>query len=127
MNTETTDIVIVGAGPVGLMCAYLANLYGLSTIIVDKSSAPLQVGRADALNARTLQLLEMVDLFDELYPKGKTCNTSSVWQKGQYMSRQSSWWDALEGCLHKHFLMLGQSHIEQLLDKNQSFRNFSQP
>ncbi|AOK63954.1 hypothetical protein WM29_32560 [Burkholderia ubonensis] len=117
MSAQETDIVIVGAGPVGLLCAYLGRLCNLRTLVVDKSAAPLQVGRADALNARTLQLLEVVDLFDDLYPKGKPCNTSSVWAGGKFVSRQSTWWDALEGCFHKHFLMLGQSYVEQLLDE----------
>ena len=117
MNTQTVDIIIIGAGPVGLMCAYLGQLCGLRTLIIDKSDGPLEVGRADALNARTLQLLELVDLFGELYPMGKICNTSSVWADGKFISRQSSWWDQLEGCFHKHFLMLGQSFVEKLLDK----------
>ncbi len=111
-----TDVVIVGAGPVGLLCAFLGKLHGLRTLIVDKSAGPLEVGRADALNARTLQLLEVVDLFDTLHPQGKPCNTSSVWADGKFVSRQSAWWDALEGCFHKHFLMLGQAYVEQLLD-----------
>jgi 2-polyprenyl-6-methoxyphenol hydroxylase-like FAD-dependent oxidoreductase len=117
MTTQTTDIMIVGAGPVGLMCAFLGQLCGMRTVIVDKSDGPLEVGRADALNARTLQLLELVRLFDEIYPLGKTCNTSSVWAQGKFISRQSTWWDEIEGCLHKHFLMLGQSYVEKLLDK----------
>lgn len=117
MSIHATDIVIVGAGPTGLMCAYLAELCGIRTVIVDKSDGPLKIGRADALNARTLQLLELVDLFKELYPLGKICNTSSVWANGKFISRQSTWWDELEGCLHKHFLMLGQSYLENLLDK----------
>lgn len=117
MKTQAADLVIVGAGPVGLMCAYLANLCGMSAVVVDRSSGPLQVGRADALNARTLQLLEVVDLLKDLYPKGKPCNTSSVWANGGFVSRQSAWWDELEGCMHKHFLMLGQSFVEQLLDE----------
>ncbi|MCX6128468.1 MAG: FAD-dependent monooxygenase, partial [Proteobacteria bacterium] len=116
MITHVVDIVIIGAGPVGLMCAYLGQLCGLKTVIIDKSDGPLQVGRADALNARTLQLLELVDLFDELYPLGKICKTSSVWENGKFISRQSSWWEDLEGCFHKHFLMLGQAYIENLLD-----------
>ncbi len=116
MKTQDTDIVIVGAGPVGLMCAYLGQLCGLRTVVLDKSAEPLQVGRADALNARTLQLLEIVGLFERLYPLGKTCNTSSVWANGKFVSRQSAWWEALEGCLHKHFLMIGQSFTEQLID-----------
>ena len=78
MRTYETDIAIVGAGPVGLMCAYLATLCGLRALVVDKSTEPLKVGRADALNARTLQLLQVAGLFDELYPLGKPCNTSSV-------------------------------------------------
>ena len=62
MSSQIVDIIIVGAGPVGLMCAYLGQLCGLRTLIIDKSDGPLEVGRADALNARTLQLLELVDL-----------------------------------------------------------------
>lgn len=120
MSTHAANVVIVGAGPVGLMCAYLGQLCGMRTVIVDKSDGPLEVGRADALNARTLQLFELVDLFTELYPLGKICKTSSVWADGKFISRQSSWWDELEGCLHKHFLMLGQSYLENLLDKKLS-------
>ncbi|MCF6765563.1 FAD-binding protein [Thiotrichales bacterium 19S3-7] len=116
MNLKT-DILIIGAGPVGLMCAYLGALCGMRIIIIDKSAAPLDVGRADALNARSLQYLEIIDLFKSLYPLGKTCNTSSVYKDGKFISRQSSWWEELTGCFHKHFLMLGQSHIENLLDK----------
>ncbi len=116
MRPFDADVVIAGAGPVGLLCAFLGRSSGLSTVIVDKSSGPLEVGRADALNARTLQLLEIAGLFGELFPKGRPCNTSSVWADGKFVSRQSAWWDALEGCFHKHFLMLGQSFVEQLLD-----------
>ena len=117
MKTPVVDVVIAGAGPVGLMCAYLGQLCGLSTVIVDKSEGPLKVGRADALNARTLQLLEVADLFNELYPLGKPCNTSSVWADGKFISRQSTWWENLEGCFHRHFLMLGQAYVENILDE----------
>ncbi|QDO84326.1 FAD-binding protein [Shewanella psychropiezotolerans] len=117
MNHKTTDILIIGAGPVGLLLAYLGQQCGLNTLVLDKSAEPLQVGRADALNARTLQLMEVINAFDELYPQGKPCNTSSVWANGAFVSRQTAWWDVLEGCFHKHFLMLGQSFVEQLLDK----------
>lgn len=122
MRTQETDIVIAGAGPVGLMCAYLGQLCGLRTVVLDKSAEPLKVGRADALNARSLQLLEIAGLFEELYPLGKTCNTSSVWADGKFVSRQSTWWEALEGCFHKHFLMLGQAHVEKALDAKVSVR-----
>lgn len=115
MSTQNIDIVVVGAGPVGLMCAYLGTICGLNVVIADQSSGPVEVGRADAANARTLQLYEMVGLFDELYSMGKPCNTSSIWADGKFQSRQSTWWEDLQGCFHKHFLMLGQAHLEKLL------------
>ncbi len=117
MKPTDVDIMIVGAGPVGLMCAYLAQLSGMSVRIIDRSEGPLKVGRADALNARTLQLFETVDLFDEVYSIGKKCNTSSVWSEGEFKSRQSSWWESIEGCFHKHFLMIGQHHIEKIINQ----------
>jgi 2-polyprenyl-6-methoxyphenol hydroxylase-like FAD-dependent oxidoreductase len=95
MSHYDVDIAIIGAGPVGLMCAYLANLCGLRTKIFDKTSGPLEVGRADALNGRTLHLLEIAGLFDEIYPLGKVCNTSSVWANGGFVTRQSHWWENL--------------------------------
>lgn len=122
---KKVDVVIAGAGPVGLMCGYLGQRCGLTTVVVDKSEKPLDVGRADALNARTLQLMEVAGLFNELYPLGKPCNTSSVWANGKFVSRQSAWWDSLEGCFHKHFLMLGQSFVENLLDTK--LKNVSAP
>lgn len=122
MKCLDADIVIVGAGPVGLMCAYLSGICGLKAIIIDKSEGPISKGRADALNARTLQFLQIAGIFDEIYPLGKKCNTSSVWANGHFVLRKSEWWDELEGCEHKHFLMLGQSHIEKLLDQKLSER-----
>ena len=117
MITKNVDILVVGAGPVGLMCTYLAHFCGMTVLACDRTSKPIEVGRADALNARTLQLLELVDLFHVLYPLGKTCNTSSIFQDGKFVSRQSTWWTALEGCFHKHFLMLGQAYVEQCLNE----------
>jgi len=122
-DRTAVDIFIVGAGPVGLMCAYLAQKFGLNTMIADKSSGPLEVGRADALNARTLQLMQLAGLFEELYPQGRPVNTSSVWGGGKFLSRQSSWWDSLEGCFHRHFLMIGQSYVEKALDRRLSETN----
>jgi hypothetical protein len=34
MTTQETDVVIVGAGPVGLMCAYLGQRCGMRTVVL---------------------------------------------------------------------------------------------
>ena len=121
--TQSVDVGIIGAGPVGLFCAYLASLLGLRVFICDAKSGPNTVGRADALNARTLQILAHLQLIKEpalskcdLLSIGKKCNTSSVFRDGEFVKRESKWWSLLEDKVkHPHFLMIGQAYLEALL------------
>ncbi|KAG8163836.1 hypothetical protein KVR01_005754 [Diaporthe batatas] len=112
---EHVDLVVVGGGPTGLLSALLARRLGLTVSIVDAKSGPLDLGRADALNARTQQYFEVVGILDELIPDGLKCNTSSTYGQGEWKSRQNKWWVGLEHCLHKNFLMIGQPVIESIL------------
>ncbi|KAF8330026.1 uncharacterized protein EI90DRAFT_1257970 [Cantharellus anzutake] len=111
------DVLVIGAGPVGLASALLAHKVGLSCVIVNKSDGPLKLGRADAMNARTLQLLELLGyrIFEELSAKGLHCSTSPTWKNGEFTN---AWWKALRGSEHKHLLMLGQPYLEEILDRN---------
>ncbi|KZL69900.1 FAD monooxygenase [Colletotrichum tofieldiae] len=81
----------------------------------DSKQGPLELGRADALNARTQQYLEVVGILDDLIPQGITCNTSSTFADGDFKSRQSHWWTSLEHCFRKNFLMIGQPVVEKVL------------
>ncbi|KAI0169582.1 FAD binding domain-containing protein [Hypoxylon sp. FL1284] len=112
---EEDDLVIVGGGPTGLLSAVLARKLGLSVSVIDEKTASLPVGRADALNARTQQYLEVAGILDELLPKGIQCNTSSTFREGDFKSRQSEWWTGLEHCYRKNFLMIGQPQVEQAM------------
>ncbi|KAK7931138.1 Monooxygenase- FAD-binding protein [Apiospora marii] len=132
---ENVDIVIVGGkftplpvsfkhskhanaqegGPTGLLSAVLARQLGLSVSVIDEKPSSLQVGRADALNARTQQYLEVVGTLKALRQKGIECNTSSTFAEGDFKSRQSKWWTGLEHCHHKNFLMIGQPEVEKAL------------
>lgn len=78
----------------------------------DAKPEKLQLGRADALNARTQQYLQVAGILAELREKGIECNTSSTFGDGAFKSRQSTWWIGLQHCLHKHFLMIGQPEVE---------------
>ncbi|KAI1455481.1 FAD binding domain-containing protein [Annulohypoxylon moriforme] len=115
---EQVDLSIIGGGPTGLLTGLLASRLGLSVRIIDAKPGPLEVGRADALNARTQQYLEVVGILDELLPLGIKCNTSSTFSEGDFKSRQSHWWTSLEHCFRPNFLMVGQSVVEQVLKDN---------
>ncbi|KAI1803974.1 FAD binding domain-containing protein [Daldinia bambusicola] len=112
---EEVDLAIIGGGPTGLLSALLTARLGLSVRVIDAKSGPLEVGRADAMNARTQQYLEVVGILNKLLPLGIKCNTSSTFSDGNFKSRQSHWWTSLEHCAHPNFLMIGQSVVERLL------------
>jgi bifunctional oxygenase/reductase len=52
-----TDVVVVGAGPVGLLLAGELRLGGASVVVLEKRAAPTTESRASTLHARTMQLL----------------------------------------------------------------------
>ncbi|KAL8737569.1 MAG: hypothetical protein Q9181_001547 [Wetmoreana brouardii] len=69
---EKVDVLICGAGPVGLLTAYCLARYGLSTYIVEQHDRAKQImyGRASMIAPRCLEMLEQLDLVDPLIQTG---------------------------------------------------------
>ncbi|WP_280723438.1 FAD-dependent monooxygenase [Kitasatospora sp. MAA4] len=55
MDNFDADVIVVGAGPAGLMLAGELRLAGVSTIIVDRLAEPMQQSRALGFSARTIE------------------------------------------------------------------------
>ncbi|MEV4238425.1 FAD-dependent monooxygenase [Nocardia sp. NPDC050408] len=68
---ETTDVVIAGAGPTGLMLAYELRLAGADVAVVDGLAARTGESRAGGIHARTMEILDQRGLLDELLPLGR--------------------------------------------------------
>ena len=51
-----SDVLIIGAGPTGLVLALWLSKFGAKVRIVDKTSEPGTTSRALAVQARTLEL-----------------------------------------------------------------------
>ena len=58
------DVLIVGAGPTGLVLALWLTKLGVRVRIVDKTAEPGTTSRALAVQARTLELYRQLDLAD---------------------------------------------------------------
>jgi 2-polyprenyl-6-methoxyphenol hydroxylase-like FAD-dependent oxidoreductase len=52
----SVDVLIVGAGPTGLMLANQLWQRGVRTLVIDRHSCPAQQTRAMAVHARTLEI-----------------------------------------------------------------------
>ncbi|MBT2454275.1 FAD-dependent monooxygenase [Streptomyces sp. ISL-86] len=55
MNSFDVDVVVVGAGPTGLMLAGELRLNGVSVTVLDKLAEPMQQSRALGFSARTIE------------------------------------------------------------------------
>ncbi|MFF6891367.1 SDR family oxidoreductase [Streptomyces microflavus] len=65
-GARDTDVVVVGAGPVGLMLAGELRLGGADVIVLDRLGAPTTESRASTLHARTMEILDQRGLLDEI-------------------------------------------------------------
>ena len=84
-----TDVLIVGAGPTGLVLGnWLARL-GVRFRIVDKAAEPGTTSRALAVHARTLELYRQLDLADAVIANGHKVPAFSLWVRGKSEARVS--------------------------------------
>ncbi|WP_166354892.1 FAD-dependent monooxygenase [Phytoactinopolyspora limicola] len=60
------DVVVVGAGPVGLLVAGELRLGGADVVVVDRLAAPMTESRASTIHARTMEILDQRGLLDRL-------------------------------------------------------------
>ena len=67
---DTTDVIVVGAGPTGLMLACELALGGVAVRVFEERSSAPNITRAFAVHARTLELLDARGMAEDLIPRG---------------------------------------------------------
>ena len=78
-----TEVLIVGAGPTGLVLALWLTRLGVRVRIVDKTAEPGTTSRALAVQARTLELYRQIGLADAVIEKGRRIAAVSLWVAGK--------------------------------------------
>jgi 2-polyprenyl-6-methoxyphenol hydroxylase-like FAD-dependent oxidoreductase len=78
-----TDVLIIGAGPTGLVLALWLAHFGVRIRIIDKTAEPGTTSRALAVQARTLELYDQLDLSDAVAKRSRPALAASLWVRGR--------------------------------------------
>ncbi len=79
LQASTCDLLIIGAGPAGLMAATWAARCGIHARIVDKRGTKIFNGQADGLQCRTLEIFDSFGFAD------------GVWKESNHMLEICLW------------------------------------
>jgi 2-polyprenyl-6-methoxyphenol hydroxylase-like FAD-dependent oxidoreductase len=77
------DVFIAGAGPTGLVHALWLTRQGVRVRIIDKSAEAGTTSRAVAVQARTLELYQQLDLADAVVARGHQVPAVNLWTRGE--------------------------------------------
>ena len=78
---EDADVLIVGCGPAGLvLAAQMANFPDIRTVVIDRKDGPLEVGQADGVACRSVEMFEAFGLADQLMHEAYWVNEVAFWQ-----------------------------------------------
>jgi len=78
---DHVDVLIIGCGPAGLvLAAQMASFPGIRTAVIDRKDGPLQVGQADGVACRTVEMFEAFGLADRLVNEAYWVNEVCFWQ-----------------------------------------------
>src|SRR5271156_5869256 len=78
-----TSVLIVGAGPTGLVLALWLTKQNVKVRIIDKTAEPGTTSRALAVHARTLELYRQLDLADAVVARGHKVPSVNLWTRGK--------------------------------------------
>jgi phenol 2-monooxygenase len=114
------DVLIVGCGPAGLvLAAQLAELPAVTTRIVDRRSGPLELGQADGVACRTVEMFEAFGLSEELVAEAYWVNETVFWRPDAHdrtrIVRTGRVQDVEDGLSEFPHLIVNQARIHDYL------------
>ncbi len=110
-----TDVLVVGAGPTGLMLADQLIRNGTRPIIIEKNPGPARETRALGVQARTLEIYQHLGIADKAIAMGHRTLGAHMWVNGRHAARVPLG-DIGQGVSPFPFvLILGQDDNEKLL------------
>ena len=110
-----TEVLIVGAGPTGLMLANQLARRGVRALLIDRHSGPAQQTRAMAVQARTLEIYASMGLAEQALALGARAGGANMWANGRWAARIPLGDIGKSMSPFPFVLMLGQDDNERLM------------
>ena len=110
-----TDVLVVGAGPTGLMLANQLGRRGVRALIVDRHAGPSVETRALGVQARTLEIYSKLGIVDRALDLGKRGTGANIWADGKKMARVPLGEAGQSVTPYPFILILGQDDNERIM------------
>jgi 2-polyprenyl-6-methoxyphenol hydroxylase-like FAD-dependent oxidoreductase len=78
MNQPVLPVLVVGAGPTGLMVANELARHGVRPRIIDRGAAPATTSRALVIQPRTLEIFDDIGVVDQAIAVGESASTLTI-------------------------------------------------
>jgi 2-polyprenyl-6-methoxyphenol hydroxylase-like FAD-dependent oxidoreductase len=108
-----TDVVVVGAGPTGLMLATELALAGTAVTVVERQAAPSGQSRGGGVNARTAEVLAMRGLADAVAARAVPRDGAGAHFAGLPVPLDTRPWRTR----HPDGLLVPQDRLEEVLEE----------
>ncbi|VZI13239.1 unnamed protein product [Fusarium fujikuroi] len=116
-DADIHDVCVVGAGPSGLMLSVVLAKLGLSVKVIDERPDQTTVGRADGIQPKTIETLQMLRIGDDLVQTGVKVHDICMWRGSpteglRRTGREVHYPSSVVDVLHPYILLCHQGMME---------------